>query len=139
MSRRVSPFELPIEVQETDIDALGHVNNVVYLRWVQDAAVAHWRALASPAQQAELAWVVLRHEIDYKRAAQRGDAVVLRTFVGPAGKLTFERHTDILRASDGALLARARTLWCPVDPRTGRPKPPAPEVRELVSEPDGPA
>ena len=55
-TNRAAPerFELSIKVQEADIDQLGHVNNVVYVRWVQDAAVAHWRALATPAQQAEV-------------------------------------------------------------------------------------
>ena len=53
-----------------------------YLRWVQDAAVAHWRAAAPPADQARLVWVVLRHEIDYKQAAYAGDQVIARTWVG---------------------------------------------------------
>ena len=59
-------FELAITITPEDIDELGHVNNVVYLRWVQETAVAHWRAAATPAQQAEVVWVVVRHEIEYK-------------------------------------------------------------------------
>ena len=132
-SAGTDPFELPIAVAAPDIDELGHVNNVVYLRWVQDAAVAHWRALASPAQQADLAWVVIRHEIDYKRPARPDDRLIARTWVGPATRTTFERHTEILRERDRQLLARARTLWCPVDPRSGRPTQVAPDVRALVS------
>jgi len=126
-------FELEIRVDAADIDELGHVNNVVYVRWVQEAAVAHWRALTTAAQQAELAWVVLRHEVDYKRPALPGDALVARTWVGPASKATFERHTEILRLPERELLARARTLWCPVDPRSGRVKLVEAEVRRLVS------
>jgi acyl-CoA thioester hydrolase len=128
-------FELALEIQAPDIDELGHVNNVVYLRWVQDVAVAHWRVAATAEQQADLAWVVLRHEIDYKRAAVLGDAIVARTWVGTASKITFERHTEILRAKDRKLLARARTLWCPIDAHTGKPKQVSSDVRERFSVP----
>jgi acyl-CoA thioester hydrolase len=114
-------FALPIKVQDVDIDQLGHVNNVVYLKWVQDAAVAHWRAAATREQQAALAWVVIRHEIDYASAARPGDDIVAETWVGVASRWTFERHTEIRRPADGKLLARARTLWCPIDVGTGRP------------------
>jgi acyl-CoA thioester hydrolase len=128
-------YELPIGVETTDIDELGHVNNVVYLRWVQDVAVAHWRAAATAVQQAEIAWVVVRHEIDYKRAAKLGDSIIARTWVGVATANTFERHTEILRADDQRLLARARTLWCPVDIRSGRPTRVGDDVRERFSVP----
>ena len=127
------PYELPIEIRPEDIDRLGHVNNVVYVEWIQAAAIAHWRVLATPAQQAEVAWVVVRHEIDYKRPARPGDGIVARTWVGLASRNTFERHTEILRAADRKLLARARTLWCPVDPKTGRPVPVSPEIRVRFS------
>ena len=93
-------FELPITVTEADIDQLGHVNNVVYVRWVQEAAMAHWNVLASEQEKARLTWVVVRHEIDYKRAALLGDQVVARTWVGNADGLAFERHTEMVRAGD---------------------------------------
>jgi acyl-CoA thioester hydrolase len=128
-------FEVSIQVQAADIDELDHVNNVVYLRWVQEAAVAHWRAAATAAQQAAVAWVVVRHEIDYKRAARMGDGVIARTWVGTASTHAFERHTEILRAIDRSLLARARTLWCPIDMRSGRPIRVDADVRERFSVP----
>jgi len=127
-------FELPIRVQPDDIDVLGHVNNVVYLRWVQDIAVAHWQAAATPEQQETLIWVVVRHEIDYKHPAMAGDEVLARTWVGVASRRTFERHTEISRA-DGRLLARARTLWCPLDPATYRPATVSADVRARFSVP----
>ena len=123
------------EVRPEDIDALGHVNNVVYLRWVQDAAASHWRALAPADAQAAILWVVVRHEIDYKSAAVLGDVAVARTWVGSATGLTFERHTELVRGADRRPLARARTLWCPVDARTGRPQRVTPELRALFSVP----
>lgn len=128
-------FDLPLTVAPEDIDELGHVNNVVYLRWVQEVAVAHWRAAATPVQRSEVVWVVVRHEIDYKHAAKLDDAIVARTWVGTATAQTFERHTEILRARDGRLLARARTLWCPVGIKSGRPIRVGADIRERFSVP----
>ena len=126
-------FELPTKVQPADIDELGHVNNTVYLRWVQDAATTHWEAVASVEMQAAIVWVVLRHEIDYKIAARADDEVLLRTWVGKASRLTFERFTEIVRRTDRQLLAHARTLWCPVNPATNRPTRVPPELRAQFS------
>jgi acyl-CoA thioester hydrolase len=126
-------FALDITILPADIDELGHVNNVVYVRWIQDAAVAHWRVLATPEQQAAWAWVVVRHEIDYRRPARLGDALVAETWVGEATHKTFERHTEILRAADRKVLVRARTVWCPIDPVSGRPKDVSAEMRRRFS------
>ena len=114
-------FEMIITVLPGDIDEQNHVNNTVYLRWVQDVATAHWRAVANLKAQETIGWVVLRHEIDYKAPATVGDEVVLRTWVGKATRLTFERFTEIRRNRDGRLLSEARTLWCPIDAQTSRP------------------
>jgi acyl-CoA thioester hydrolase len=109
------------------------VNNVVYVRWVQDAALAHWRALTTAETQREVGWALLRHEIDYRAPARLGDEVVVRTRVGHLEGLTFERLTTIARADDARLLAESRTLWCPIDPRTGRPRRVSDEIRALFS------
>jgi acyl-CoA thioester hydrolase len=126
-------FEMVIPVLPGDIDEQNHVNNTVYLRWVQDIATAHWRAVASPKAQEAIGWVVLRHEIDYKGPATLGDEVVLCTWVGQATRLTFERFTEICRKSDGRLLSQARTLWCPIDAETGRPVRVSADVRAQFS------
>jgi acyl-CoA thioester hydrolase len=128
-----APFELPVSVVAGDIDEQNHVNNAVYLRWVQEVATAHWRAVASTDAQESTGWVVLRHEIDYKAPACLGDDVVLRTWVGKATRLKFERFTEIRRRSDGQPLATARTLWCPINAQTGRPVRLPPEVRDQFS------
>ncbi|HTR80539.1 MAG TPA: acyl-CoA thioesterase, partial [Bacteroidota bacterium] len=75
-------FEIKVTVDPKDIDELGHVNNVVYLRWVQEAAVAHWLSGTSVEEQSGIVWVVLRHEIDYKHPARLGDPLLARTWVG---------------------------------------------------------
>ncbi|HZT43280.1 MAG TPA: thioesterase family protein [Chthonomonadaceae bacterium] len=115
-------YELPLKVTEDDIDARGHANNVVYLRWVQEAATAHWRAGATARQQEDYAWVVARHEIDYLASALAGDDLVARTWVGEAAGARFERFVEIWRPQDDRLLARARSVWVALDGRTGRPR-----------------
>lgn len=128
-------FPIELDVRAEDIDELDHVNNAVYLRWVQQAAVAHWRAAATAEMQAQTWWVVVRHEIDYESPALPGDRLRVETWIGTASGLSFERHTEILRAADRRLLARARSLWCPIDPATRRPKRIGPGVRERFSIP----
>lgn len=112
---------------------MGHVNNVHYLRWVQQVATAHWFSLAPVEDQERVAWVVLRHEIDYHRPARLGEDIVARTWVGNATRLAYERHTQILRASDRQLLAQALSLWCPLDRQSHRPRPISPAARALFS------
>ena len=126
-------FEMTLPVLPNDIDEQNHVNNAVYLRWVQDVATAHWQAIATPKAQEQTGWVVLRHEIDYKVPATRGDEILLRTWVGKATRLTFERFTEIRRKSDRQLLSQARTLWCPISRETGRPIRVSAEVRAQFS------
>jgi acyl-CoA thioester hydrolase len=134
-------FEMRVAVLPADIDEQNHVNNAVYLRWIQDVATAHWKSLANAEAQAAIGWVVLRHEIDYRSPATLGDEILLRTWVGQASRLKFERFTEILRKAcpepgrriDKQLLAQARTLWVPVDVRTGKPMRVSAELRAQFS------
>jgi len=126
-------YEIAIRVLPSDIDEMGHVNNIIYLHWVQEAAIAHWQALAPEKHQKNILWVVLRHEIDYKSPALEGEEIIARTWIGQAKRLSFERNTEILRKNDRKLLARARTVWCPVNAETGKPQRVDQEIRELFS------
>ncbi len=136
--RRPARFERAFPVAAEDIDELGHVNNVVYLRWVQEIAVAHWRAAAPAELQADVVWVVLRHEIDYKRPARAGEVVVGRTWVGEATGSRFERFTEFVRGAEREVLAHARSVWCPLNARTGRPRRVDPALHDHFSEPGSP-
>ena len=127
-------YELKIEVLPEDIDEFGHVNNVVYLRWVQDASAAHWDFAATEQQKARFGWVVVRHELDYLAPALPGDEVIAVTGVRPAEGNLCERHVEIVRASDGKTLARARSLWCPVDMKRKRPCRVTPDIYERFEE-----
>lgn len=105
-----------------DIDDLGHVNNLVYLRWVQQVATAHWRDAARPEDRAATVWVVVRHEIDFVKPAVEGDEVEAVTWVERWRGATSDRHTELRRRADGELLARARTVWCALDRASGKPR-----------------
>jgi acyl-CoA thioester hydrolase len=133
VSTSSAPFQMIVSVLPKDIDEQEHVNNTVYLRWVQDVATAHWQAIASAEAQKNIGWVVLRHEIDYKNPAVLDDRIILRTWIGKATRLTFERFTEIRRDSDKQLLSEARTLWCPISTQTARPIRVPPEVRAQFS------
>lgn len=122
-------FEMPLAAVEADIDRMGHVNNIVYLRWVQEVATAHWYAATTEQQQAEYAWVVMRHEIDYRRPALLGEALTARTYVGEMNGAKFERFVEIWRMQDGELLAQARSVWVALDARTHRPRRVEPTLR----------
>ena len=115
-------FEIPIAITDEDIDAMDHVNNIVYLRWVQEAATAHWFAAATQEDRECYLWVVVRHEIDYLHPAVRTDSIVARTYVGEAQGARFIRFVEIRRSSDDRVLAKARTIWAALDGATGRPR-----------------
>lgn len=115
-------FTHTIVVTPDDIDEMNHVNNVVYLRWVQDVASAHWDTLASNELKRKYAWVVLRHEIDYKSSAKLGDPVKAETWVSSCEGVRSVRQVRISHAETGIVFAEAVTNWCLLDSATKRPK-----------------
>jgi acyl-CoA thioester hydrolase len=124
----MTPFEKQITATPGDIDELGHVNNAVWVRWIQDMATAHWYAVAPPAHVDRYIWVVIRHEIDYLRAVLPGETVTGRTWVGEAPKgARFDRHVEFTGA-DGKPRVKARTTWAIIDKASGRPLRVPPEV-----------
>jgi acyl-CoA thioester hydrolase len=127
----MTPYLVPLEIVPADIDELGHVNNIVYLRWVQDAATLHWRAIAPPDMQTRWVWVVLRHEIDYKASAKLGDTVAARTWVGAPKGARFDRFVEIFNPTTGSVNASARTTWVLLDAAARRPTRVPAEVVEM--------
>jgi acyl-CoA thioester hydrolase len=127
-------FQQTITVGEQHLDDLDHVNNVVYLQWVQDVAKAHWAALAKGELDRKYAWVVLRHEIDYHRPAKLGDQLTVATWVGETGGYRSVRHVEIL-SSEGARLVTAKTVWCLIDAVSFRPARIAPDILACLQPP----
>ena len=112
-------FTMTVTASAADIDELGHVNNAVYLRWIQDVAAAHWSAAAPPAHRSAYLWVVTRHEIDYLRQTVEGETLTLETWVGEPKGARFDRHVEIAGA-DGVIRVRALTTWAIIDRSTGK-------------------
>lgn len=114
-------FHHPIKVKRGDIDELGHVNNVVYVRYIQEVAAAHWEVVASEELKQRYLWVVLRHEIDYRNPAFLNDDIEGTTWVGDNNGARFERFVRLVRAADKKILAESKTIWCMLDGKTKRP------------------
>ncbi len=103
-----------------DIDELGHVNNAVWVRWVQELAVAHWEAVAPPEHQAAYVWVVTRHEIDYRGNVVAGESVTGETWVpDPPRGARFDRRARFVGV-DGRVRVEAVTTWALLDRASGR-------------------
>jgi acyl-CoA thioester hydrolase len=121
-------YELTFIAAPEHIDELGHVNNAVWVQWMEQVAVAHWRSVADPAHQEAYFWVVVRHEIDYLRAVLEAERIIARTWAGeqPQGA-KYDRHIEFV-GEDGKPRVRARSWWAIIDKAAGRPIRVPPEV-----------
>ncbi|MEG3176663.1 acyl-CoA thioesterase [Sphingomonas sp. RB3P16] len=113
-------FSQTITATPADIDELGHVNNAVWVRWIQEIAVAHWVAVAPAEHQAAYVWVVTRHEVDYRGNVGVGETVTGETWIAaPPKGARFDRHVRFV-GSDGKVKVEAVTTWAMLDRATGR-------------------
>jgi len=122
-------FSHSFRVSAEDIDEQRHVNNVAYVKWTQDVAVAHWFLVATEETREKYTWIVLRHEIDYKKQAFENEQVIVKTWVGEPTRISWERLTEIWRGED--LLVKARSVWCLIDRETLKPTRITLELKEL--------
>jgi acyl-CoA thioester hydrolase len=114
-------FTQRFPVDAADIDELGHVNNIVYLRWAQDIATAHWRERAGAEAVAAFVWVVMRHEVDYRAQLTLGDEVEVRTWVDDAPRgATWLRYVEVRRAGAQAPAVEIKSNWCLLDAASRR-------------------
>ncbi|HET6246306.1 MAG TPA: acyl-CoA thioesterase [Tepidisphaeraceae bacterium] len=117
-------YDYAIEVSPSAIDANGHVNNVEFVRWMQEAAIAHAdeRGCTAATTAAGATWVVRSHRIDYSRPAFAGDKIIARTWVADFRRAFSLRKYEFVRSADGVVLAKGETDWVFVDATSGRPK-----------------
>lgn len=110
------------------IDELGHVNNSVWVQWIQDLATAHWEAAARAEDREAFFWVVIRHEIDYRGNIAEGEVAHGETWIpgSPKGAKSI-RHVEFTDA-DGRALVSAQTTWAMLDRASGRLARVRPEV-----------
>ncbi|CAM1340536.1 acyl-CoA thioesterase [Tenacibaculum aestuarii] len=123
-------FEQKHIVIANEIDEYNHVNNVVYVQWMQNISDAHWKELSKKATNIDYVWFVIRHEIDYKNQAVLGDEVTLRTWVGKTEGIKSIRHFEIYRGE--TLLVKSQTTFCLLDATTKKPKRITKEVTNLL-------
>lgn len=115
-----SRHSLTFTALPAQIDELGHVNNAVWIQWLQDIATAHWAAVAPAAHQAAYFWVVTRHEIDYRGNITVGQSVTATTWIpDPPRGAQFDRCVEFVDAADKAIV-RARSTWALIDRASGR-------------------
>jgi acyl-CoA thioester hydrolase len=115
----MSVFETTYTVIASDIDELNHVNNVVYLSWIQNIANLHWTQLKQDQDTSAYVWVVIRHEIDYIGQALLGDSIVAKTWVGETGGIRSIRHVEFYK--NNKLIVKAQTTFCLVNSKTFKP------------------
>ena len=114
------PFERRWTAAPEDIDELGHVNNAVWVTWIQDMATSHWQAVAEADHIAAYIWVVTRHEINYRGNVKAGEPVTGRTWVdGTPRGARFDRRVDFVDGA-GKLVVSAKTTWAILDRASGR-------------------
>jgi len=123
-------FEQKHTVTPEEIDEYNHVNNVVYVQWMQNISDAHWKELSKNVKNIDYVWFVIRHEVDYKNQAVLGDEVTLRTWVGKTEGIRSVRHFEMYRGE--ILLVKSQTTFCLLDANTKKPKRITKEVTNLL-------
>ncbi|RYE01868.1 MAG: acyl-CoA thioesterase [Sphingomonadales bacterium] len=116
----MTPYRTTITARPEDIDELGHVNNAVWVKWIQDVSVGHWRDTAPQADVDRYIWVVTRHEVDYRGNVSAGETVTAETWIPEAPRgARFDRCMRFTGA-DGKVRVEARSTWAIIDQTTGR-------------------
>lgn len=112
-------FHIEKIVSTNDIDDLNHVNNVVYVKWMEEIATQHWQFLTKNNPLPEFVWVVLRHEIDYLQQAMLNDIITIKTWVGETKGFKSERLIAFYKGD--VLIAKSKTIWGMLATKTYKP------------------
>jgi len=127
----MSVFEKNYVVDASHIDELNHVNNVVYLQWIQDIANLHWTVLKEGHDTSSIVWVVIRHEIDYFGQALLGDTITAKTWVGKTAGIKSIRYVEFYK--NGKRIVKAQTTFCLLNAKTFKPLRITDEVLEMLA------
>ncbi|MBQ0734925.1 acyl-CoA thioesterase [Aquimarina celericrescens] len=114
-------FEYQFTVPKSAIDDMDHVNNVVYLQWVQDVAKKHWESKTDNNIRNTFVWVVLNHFIEYHHPAFENENITIQTWIDHHKGVKSERHTKIINSDTKKVLVTAKTMWCLLHKETLRP------------------
>lgn len=124
-------YQFTLKVKLEDIDMLNHVNNVVYLKWINEASERHWAILTNKDIDSKYFWVCIRHEIDYIGEAYLNDEINICTWIGQSSGVKSIRHVAIYKSSK--LICKAKTTWCLIDAKTKKPAPIREDILNLLS------
>lgn len=129
MMTELTKYTISKKVESKDIDRLNHVNNVIYLEWVNEISKLHWEELAKEHVQDDY-WVVRQHVIDYFKAALINDELTISTWVGISKGPLSERFVEI-KLGD-TLLVKVKSIWCLIDAESYKPKRITEEIIRLL-------
>lgn len=113
-------YQDSIIVSKEHIDNLNHVNNVVYVQWINDISEKHWKTISTPDINSKYLWVVLKHEVDYLGEAVLGDELIIKTYVGESVGVKSIRYVEIYNNSKP--IVKGKTTWCLIDLKSHKPK-----------------
>jgi acyl-CoA thioester hydrolase len=126
-------YEKTVTVSKDDLDDLNHVNNVRYVQWIQDISKEHWQKLASEKIQESVLWVVMNHNITYKKAAVLGDQITVRTHITESRGAKSIRVVEMYNSKTNSQLLRSKTAWCLLNSKTLKPMRIPREIEEIFS------
>lgn len=115
-------YAFQLTVQPEHIDNQQHVNNVVYVQFMQEVANRHWQGVVTPELDNEVVWVVRKHEIEYLAPAFLNEVLEIRTWTGEHTAVTWNRHYEIIRLADQKRIISAKSSWVLLDKATGKPR-----------------
>lgn len=127
-------LEKEITVSKNDLDDLNHVNNVVYIHWIQEIAKKHWKILVSNEIIKNYYWVLLEHQIKYLHPALLNDNIRLKTSIEKTEGIKSSRIVEIYNKDTNKLLVTSTTIWCLINAKTNKPNRITDEIRQAFSE-----
>lgn len=126
-------YEKTIVVEEDDLDEQRHVNNVRFVQWIQDVSKEHWQRTASDSMRDGVDWVVMNHNITYKRPAKLGDTIKVHTHISDYHGATSNRVVEMRHPDSDGILVHSVTKWCLLNANTKKPTRISNEVKKLFS------
>ncbi|MCF6296157.1 MAG: acyl-CoA thioesterase [Flavobacteriaceae bacterium] len=126
-------FEKLITVTKDDLDELNHVNNVRYVKWVNDVAKEHWLQNASEDICKEYFWVLLKHNIEYKNSALLNDIIKIKTYILKTEGAKSTRVVEMCHDKTDKLIAKSETIWCLMNSKTLHPTRIPEDISQLFS------
>jgi len=126
-------LEKEITVSKNDLDDLNHVNNVIYIHWVQEIAKEHWKSLVSNEMIKNYYWVLLEHQIKYLNPALLNDKIMIKTYIEKTEGIRSNRIVEIYNRNNDKLLVKSKTIWCLINAKTNKPNRITDEIRKAFN------